>query len=117
MTAIARRNVFDRLRFVPCHQRSRHPARVIVACAGSLAFACLPHIAAADVVTGTLAPANAKAIVVNAAGETVAELKPGSYQLQLPVGRYKAQCQAPKQSEQEFLSLSEPVTVNIDCAK
>jgi hypothetical protein len=71
--------------------------------------------AAADVVTGTVTPAAAKAVVVDASGKTVAELKPGAYQLQLPPGRYKVQCQAPKQSEQEFLSLSEPVTVNIDC--
>ena len=83
--------------------------------AGTLLLACLPGLASADVVTGTVTPANAKVVIVNAAGETVAQLKPGAYQLQLPVGRYKAQCQAPKQREQEFLSLSEPVTVNIDC--
>jgi hypothetical protein len=77
--------------------------------------ASLPGLAAADVVTGTVTPANARAVVVDAAGKTVAELKPGAYQLQLPAGRYKVQCQAPKPSEQEFLSLSEPVTVNIDC--
>jgi hypothetical protein len=35
--------------------------------------------------------------------------------LQLPVGKYKAKCQAPRQGDQDFLSLSEPVTVNIDC--
>ena len=72
--------------------------------------------AAADVVTGKLTPANAKAVVVDASGKTVAELKPGAYQLQLPPGRYKAQCQAPGQRVQEFLSLSEPVTVNVDCS-
>jgi hypothetical protein len=77
--------------------------------------ASLPGLAAADVVTGTVTPANARAVVVDAAGKTVAELKPGAYQLQLPAGRYKVQCQAPQPSEQEFLSLSEPVTVNIDC--
>lgn len=76
----------------------------------------LPHPADADIVTGKLTPANAKAVVVDAAGKTVGELKPGAYQLQLPPGRYKAQCQAPAQREQEFLSLSEPVTVNIDCS-
>jgi hypothetical protein len=117
MTANARLDQFDRLRYMPTKHRSLRAARAVAASAGVLAFACLPFVAAADVVTGTLAPANAKAIVVNAAGETVAELKPGSYQLQLPVGKYTAQCQAPKQSAQEFLSLSEPVTVNIDCAK
>lgn len=72
--------------------------------------------AAADVVTGKLIPVNAKAVVVDATGKIVAELKPGAYQLQLPPGRYKAQCQAPGKREQEFLSLSEPVTVNLDCS-
>jgi hypothetical protein len=81
-----------------------------------LVLASLPGLAAADIVTGKLTPANAKAIVVDAAGKTVAELKPGAYQLQLPPGRFKVQCQAPAQREQEFLSLSEPVTVNVDCS-
>ena len=80
-----------------------------------VAAATLPRLAAADVVTGNVSPASAKAVIVNAAGETVATLKPGAYQVQLPPGRYKAQCQAPKQKEQEILVLSEPVTVNIDC--
>jgi hypothetical protein len=82
---------------------------------GLVALASLPSLAAADVVTGTVTPAAAKAVIVDAAGKTVAELKPGAYQLQLPPGRYKARCLAPAQKEQEFLSLSEPVTVNIDC--
>jgi len=82
---------------------------------GLVALACLPGLAAADVVTGTVTPAAAKAIIVDASGKTVAELKPGAYQLQLPAGRYKAKCLAPTQREQEFLSLSEPVTVNVDC--
>jgi hypothetical protein len=75
----------------------------------------LPHVAAADIVTGTVTPATAKVVVTNAAGETVADLKPGAYQIQLPVGKYKAQCQAPKQKTQDVLVLSEPVTLNIDC--
>jgi hypothetical protein len=82
---------------------------------GLVALTSLPSLAAADVVTGTVTPAAAKAVIVDAAGKTVAELKPGAYQLQLPPGRYKARCLAPAQKEQEFLSLSEPVTVNIDC--
>lgn len=81
----------------------------------ALLLAGLPTLAQADVVTGKLTPASARAIVVDASGKTVAELKPGAYQLQLPPGRYKAQCQAPGKREQEFLSLSEPVTVNLDC--
>jgi hypothetical protein len=82
---------------------------------GLVALASLPSLAAADVVTGTVTPAAAKAVIVDASGKTVAELKPGAYQLQLPPGRYKAKCLAPTQREQEFLSLSEPVTVNVDC--
>ena len=68
-----------------------------------------------DIVTGTVAPAGARVVITNSAGEQVAELKPGAYQIQLPVGKYKAQCQAPKQKSQDVLVLSEPVTVNIDC--
>lgn len=83
--------------------------------AAALALLGFATTATADVVTGTLTPAGARAVVVDASGKTVAELKPGAYQLQLPPGRYKVQCQAPKASEQEFLSLSEPVTVNVDC--
>jgi hypothetical protein len=82
---------------------------------GLVTLASWPSLAAADVVTGTVTPATAKAVVVDASGKTVAELKPGAYQLQLPPGRYKARCLAPTQREQEFLSLSEPVTVNVDC--
>ena len=82
---------------------------------GLIAVSLLPRMAAADVVTGTVTPATAKAVVVDATGKTVAELKPGAYQLQLAPGRYKARCLAPTQREQEFLSLSEPVTVNVDC--
>jgi hypothetical protein len=74
------------------------------------------HVAVADIVTGTLKPASAKASLVNAKGEVVAELKPGAYQLQLPVGKYKARCEAPKPKEQDVLVLSEPVTFNLDCS-
>jgi hypothetical protein len=91
----------------------RNPIMIIT---GSLLLACLPAPVNADVVTGKVVPATARAIVVDATGKTVAELKPGTYQLQLAPGRYKAVCQAPTQKEQSFLSLSEPVTVNIDCS-
>lgn len=83
--------------------------------AGTLLVA-LAQPAAADIVTGTVTPANAKVVVINAAGEQVAELKPGAYQIQLPVGKYKAQCQAPTQKSQDVLVLSEPVTLNVDCS-
>ena len=82
---------------------------------GALMTVFLAGPALADVVTGTVTPAGAKVVITNSAGEQVAELKPGAYQIQLPVGKYKAQCQAPKQKSQDVLVLSEPVTVNIDC--
>ncbi len=71
--------------------------------------------ARADVVTGTVTPQGARVVIVSTSGATVATLSAGPYQLQLPVGKYKARCEVPKQHEQEFLSLSEPVTVNINC--
>lgn len=88
----------------------------ITTAATACLFLALTLPAAADVVTGKLTPASARAVVVDAAGKTVAELKPGAYQLQLPPGRYTVQCQAPAKREHEFLSLSEPVTVNFDCS-
>ena len=92
------------------------PSPLIKAALTLGALTPLPHLAVADIVTGKVTPANAKAVIVDATGKTVAELKPGAYQLQLPPGRYKAQCQAPAQREQDFLSLPEPVTVNVDCS-
>ena len=89
----------------------RYAAIVIVAAIATVAS----QVAVADIVTGTLKPASAKASLVNAKGEVVAELKPGAYQLQLPVGKYKARCEAPKAKEQDVLVLSEPVTFNLDC--
>ena len=44
-------------------------------------------------------PGDAKAIVVDATGKTVAELKPGAYQLQLPGGKYKASAGAESQEQ------------------
>ena len=80
-----------------------------------LALLAVPPLAAADVVSGSISPAAAKVTIVNAAGQQVAELKGGAYQLQLPPGKYKAQCEAPKQKQQDVLVLTEPVTVNISC--
>jgi len=71
--------------------------------------------ASADVVTGTVTPQGATVVIVDASGAVVAKLSSGPYQLQLPVGKFKARCTAPKEREQEFLSLSDPVTVNINC--
>ena len=53
---------------------------------GLIAVSLLPRMAAADIVTGTVTPATAKAVVVDATGKTVAELKPGAYQLPLAPG-------------------------------
>jgi hypothetical protein len=92
------------------------PAASFKTTLGLIALSLLPPMAVADVVTGTVTPATAKAVVVDASGKTIAELKPGAYQLQLAPGRYTARCLAPGQREQEFLSLSEPVTVNVDCS-
>jgi hypothetical protein len=96
-----------------------HASRWFLRCATIMAVTSIAvaasHVAAADIVTGTLKPASAKASLVNAKGEVVAELKPGAYQLQLPVGKYKARCAAPKAKEQDVLVLSEPVTFNLDC--
>lgn len=89
--------------------------RLALTVVGAVALAGLPRAASADVVTGTVTPADATVIIVDKSGATVAQLKAGPYQLQLPVGKYKAKCEAPRQGEQDFLSLSEPVTVNIDC--
>src|SRR5512137_3136240 len=85
--------------------------------AAALALACLPHAAVADVVTGTVAPDGAKVVIVDASGATVGQLKSGPYQLQLPVGKYKAKCEGPKAHEQDFLSLSQSLTVNIECGQ
>jgi phosphate-selective porin len=71
--------------------------------------------ARADVVTGTVTPQGATVVIVDSTGAVVAKLPSGPYQLQLPVGKFKARCTAPKEREQEFLSLSDPVTVNINC--
>lgn len=98
---------------------TNHSRRSSRRCAAILAVTSIAmvasHVAVADIVTGTLKPASAKASLVNAKGEVVAELKPGAYQLQLPVGKYKARCEAPKAREQDLLVLSEPVTFNLDC--
>jgi hypothetical protein len=71
--------------------------------------------ARADVVTGTVSPQGAMVVILDSKGVQVAKLSAGSYQLQLPVGKYKARCTAPREKEQDFLSLSDPVTVNISC--
>ena len=95
--------------------RPAHALATTVAILTGTVLVALAQPAVADIVTGTVTPASAKVVIHNAAGEQVAELKPGAYQIQLPVGKYKAQCQAPKQKSQDVLVLSEPITLNIDC--
>lgn len=95
---------------------SRHLTRVLAVGCATLACAALtPTRASADIVTGTVVPAGAKVVIVDASGKTVAELKPGAYQVQLPVGKYQAKCSAPKQKTVDVLVLSEPITLNVDC--
>ena len=84
-------------------------------CAWLAACLLITGVAAADIVTGTVSPASAKVAIVDASGKEVATLGAGAYQLQLPVGKFTARCLAPKPHEQTFLSLSEPVTVNVAC--
>ena len=91
--------------------RLRLRALLIVATTSLLA----PFAARADVVTGTVTPESAKVVILDATGKTVATLGAGPYQLQLPPGKFTARCQSPKPRDQTFLSLSDPVTVNIAC--
>lgn len=79
------------------------------------ALLLLAATAGADIVTGSVAPAGAKVVILDAGGKEVGKLEAGPYQLQLPPGRYTARCTAPKAHEQTFLSLGDPVTVNIRC--
>ena len=69
----------------------------------------------ADVVQGTVTPANAKVIIKDGAGNQVSELSAGPFQIRLPAGRFTAQCQAPSQKTVQVFSLAQPTTVNIDC--
>lgn len=81
-----------------------------------LAAVLLPVLAAqADVVTGSVSPAGARVVILDASGKEMAKLGAGPYQLQLPAGRYTARCEVPKAHDQPFLSLNDPVTVNIHC--
>jgi hypothetical protein len=72
--------------------------------------------AAADVVQGTVKPATAKVSIKNAAGEQVAEVGGGPFQLRLPAGKFTAECAAPSQKKVTFFSLAQPTSVNIDCS-
>jgi hypothetical protein len=89
------------------------------ALAAALVCALACGAAHADVVQGTVTPANAKVIIKNAAGEQVGELAGGPFQLRLPAGRFTAECTAPTQKTpktQTFFSLAQPTTLNINCS-
>jgi len=75
----------------------------------------LATTARADVVQGTVSPADAKVVIKNAAGEKVNELGAGPFQLRLPAGKFTAECTAPKQKTTTFFSLAQPTTLNINC--
>ena len=95
---------------------TNHRARrrlVAAACLGSAIL--LETAATADVVQGTVTPANAKVIIKDSAGNQVTELSAGPFQIRLPAGRFTAQCQAPSQKTVQVFSLAQPTTVNIDC--
>jgi len=100
---------------VTCESARRRSllARAVVVTAGLLA---LVGSAAADVMQGTVSPANAKVLIKNAAGEQVAELGGGAFQVRLAAGRFTAECTAPTQKSVNFFSLAQPTTLNIDCS-
>jgi hypothetical protein len=93
--------------------RRRVLARALV---GTLALAFVAAPAAADIVQGTVMPADAKVLVKNAAGEQVAELGGGPFQIRLPAGRFTAECTQPAKKTVNIFSLAQPTTVNIDCS-
>ena len=94
---------------------SHRPRRLLIAAAGLGCGILFNTAATADVVQGTVTPANAKVIIKDSAGNQVSELSAGPFQIRLPAGRFTAQCQAPSQKTVQVLSLAQPTTVNIDC--
>ena len=94
---------------------SHRPRRLLIAAAGLGCGILFNTAATADVVQGTVTPANAKVIIKDSAGNQVSELSAGPFQIRLPAGRFTAQCQAPSQKIVQVFSLAQPTTVNIDC--
>jgi hypothetical protein len=93
------------------------PTRAVAAAAvGALAALLTSAPAAADVVQGTVKPATAKVAIKNAAGEQVAEVAGGAFQLRLPAGKFTAECAPPSAKKVTFFSLAQPTSVNIDCS-
>ncbi|HET8699273.1 MAG TPA: hypothetical protein VFO94_17440 [Gammaproteobacteria bacterium] len=94
----------------------RSVSRAFVASVAVLAALIAASTATADVVQGTVKPATAKVSIKNAAGEQVAEVGGGPFQLRLPAGKFTAECAAPSQKKVTFFSLAQPTSVNIDCS-
>lgn len=93
------------------------PKRAVAAAAiGVLTAFVMSAPATADVVQGTVKPATAKVAIKNAAGEQVAEVGGGAFQLRLPAGKFTAECAPPSQKKVAFFSLAQPTSVNIDCS-
>ena len=87
------------------------------AIAALIAAATLAPLAQADIVQGTVTPANAKVVIKDGAGNQVgAELAAGPFQVKLPAGRFTAECVTPTQKKTQIFSLAQPTTVNIDCS-
>ena len=94
---------------------SHRPRRHLLAAACLGSGLVLQTAATADVVQGTVTPANAKVIIKDGAGNQVTELSAGPFQIRLPAGRFTAHCQTPSQKTMQVFSLAQPTTVNIDC--
>jgi phosphate-selective porin len=89
--------------------------RRTLACAWLAAAAALAPLAQADIVQGTVTPANAKVVIKDGAGNQVSELGGGAFQVKLPAGRFTAECVTPSQKKTQIFSLAQPTTANIDC--
>ena len=96
-------------------QLRRRPRLLWLAAAGIVA-AGLSHTARADIVQGTVTPADAKVVIKDGAGKQVSELTGGQFEVRLPAGRFTAECQPPSQKKVQIFSLAQPTTVNIDCS-
>ncbi|HKE42923.1 MAG TPA: hypothetical protein VKB41_00130 [Steroidobacteraceae bacterium] len=78
-------------------------------------LALVPVISVADLVQGVVSPKDAVVQIKDSAGNVVATLKGGPFQLNLAAGKFTAECTAPKASTRSLYSMAQPTTVNIDC--
>jgi hypothetical protein len=99
------------------HRQRRRMTGRLSTYAALCATLSLTPLAHADVVQGTVTPANAKVVIKDSAGNQVGgELAGGPFQVRLPAGRFTAECQPPSQKRVQIFSLAQPTTVNIDCS-